>query len=82
MGLSGFFYFRQAQKERTKIMSEEYQLLRLDQVLEILPIGKSTFWGWVKDGKAPKSIKLGSRTTCWRKSDILKMIDDLSVTRN
>lgn len=41
----------------------------------ILPIGKSTWWKFVKEGKAPKGIKLGSRTTVWRLSDVIKFAE-------
>ncbi len=38
-------------------------LLRLPQVLEIIPISKSAWWQGCKDGRYPKPIKLGPRTT-------------------
>lgn len=50
-------------------------LLRERQVLEILPIGRSTWWAGVKAGRFPQPIKLGPRTTCWRKSDIQKLVE-------
>lgn len=40
----------------------------------LLPIGKSTFWAGVRDGRFPQPIKLGARTTCWRAADILALI--------
>lgn len=43
----------------------------------LLPIGRSTFLAGVKSGKYPKPIKLGSKTTCWRKSDIVELINNL-----
>ncbi len=49
-------------------------LLRLPQILELLPIGRSTWWAWVKNGKAPAPIKFSAGVTCWRKSDVLAMI--------
>lgn len=52
-------------------------LLRLPQVLAIVPVGRSTWWNWVSTGKAPKGIKLGEKTTAWRKSSIQKFVDDL-----
>jgi predicted DNA-binding transcriptional regulator AlpA len=48
--------------------------LRLPQVLEIIPIGKSSWWAGVKSGRYPKSVKLGPRTTAWRKEDIDQLI--------
>jgi prophage regulatory protein len=48
--------------------------LRLPQILELLPIGRSTWWAWVKTGKAPAPLKVSAGVTCWRKSDVLAMI--------
>ncbi len=44
--------------------------LRLTQVLEIFPISKSSWWQGCKEGRFPKPIKLGPRTTVWLKEDI------------
>lgn len=41
----------------------------------ILPIGRSTFLAGVKSGKFPQPVKLGERTTAWRKADILTLLD-------
>lgn len=43
---------------------------RLSQLLPYLPIGKSTVWNWVKQGKFPQPIKLSPTVTVWRNSDI------------
>jgi len=40
----------------------------------ILPMSRSTWWQGVKEGRFPQPIKLGPRTTCWRKSDIEKLL--------
>lgn len=56
-------------------MDNSERLLRLRDVLELVPVGKSTWWKGVKNGKFPKPIKLGSRTTCWRKTDILELME-------
>lgn len=31
----------------------------------IVPVGKTSFWRMVKDGRFPKPVKLGPRTTAW-----------------
>jgi len=49
-------------------------LLRLKQVLEIVPVAKSTIWQWVKDGKFPAPIKL-SRCTFWKEEEVRLFID-------
>ena len=51
---------------------------RLPQILELIPVGKSTWWAGVKSGKYPPSIKIGSRTTVWRAQDIHDLIDQLA----
>lgn len=44
--------------------------LKIDQVLEFIPIGKSTLWAWCRAGKFPKPIKLAEKTSVWRAQDI------------
>ncbi len=46
------------------------RLLRLPEVLKIIPVSKSSWWAGVKTGRYPEPNKLGPRTTCWRLSDI------------
>ncbi|NOU14229.1 MAG: AlpA family phage regulatory protein [Methylococcaceae bacterium] len=59
--------------------------LRLPQILgnpkaeppipAVIPVSKSTWWQGVKDGRFPKSVKLGPRTTAWRVEDIRALIE-------
>lgn len=53
--------------------------LRLPQVLQVLPVGKSTWWAGIRSGRFPKGVKLGPRTTAWRAEDIRELLDSLSV---
>ena len=53
----------------------ETGFLRLPAILKIYPIGRSTWWQGVKDGRFPKPIKLGKRTTAWRVEDIKALIE-------
>ncbi len=50
--------------------------MRLSQILELIPVGKSTWWAGVKDGRFPKPIKLSERITVWRIEDIHKLIQN------
>jgi len=50
-------------------------LLRLRQVLQLVPVSASSWWAGVKSGKYPQSLKLSAKTTCWRASDILALIE-------
>lgn len=57
---------------------ENESLLRLPQVLKIIPINKSAWWQGCKDGRYPKPIKLGPRTTVWKALDISAFVRQLS----
>ena len=57
-------------------IGEEERLLRLKQVLEIIPVSKSSWWAGVKDGKYPASVKYG-RSTFWINSDIQNLINHI-----
>ena len=52
--------------------------LRLPQVLEILPISKSSWWAGVRAGKFPKPIRLTPRTSAWSRSSIDSLCDQLA----
>lgn len=52
------------------------RLIRLKEVLEILPISKSTFWSGVKNGRYPKpTYSLGPKTPTWVLSSILHLVN-------
>ncbi len=65
----------------------EVGYLRLPQIIgdpnhrppipAIIPVGKSTWWQGVRDGRFPKPIKIGARTTAWRVEDIRALIQRL-----
>ena len=48
------------------------RLIRLSEILKILPIARATWWLWVAQGKAPSPIRLG-RCTCWRYVEVVAM---------
>ena len=51
--------------------------LRLDQILQVYPVGRTTWWTGVKNGRFPKPVKLSSNITAWRAKDIQKLIKDV-----
>lgn len=50
---------------------------RLPTILQIIPVGKSTWWNKVKLGEFPQPVKLTERTTAWRVEDIRELISSL-----
>jgi predicted DNA-binding transcriptional regulator AlpA len=67
-------------------MSNYYRLpetgfVRIDGVLAPkgpLPISRSSWWSGIKEGRYPKPVKLGPRTTAWRVEDIRALIAQFS----
>jgi len=59
----------------------EEGFIRLRQIIgdktnpAIIPISRSNFLAGVKEGRFPKPIKLGKRTTAWKVADIRALID-------
>ena len=57
-----------------------HRFLRLPQVLERIPVSKSTWWAGVRKGTFPKPVKLTERTSAWSESVIDRLCANLSST--
>ncbi len=53
----------------------ETGFVRLPQVLRVYPVGRSTWWNGVRDGRYPQPVKLSERITAWRAQDIRNLIE-------
>jgi len=53
-------------------MNQEF--LRAKEVANLLGIGESSVWRHTKEGRLPKPIKISSRTTVWRYSELMEHI--------
>jgi prophage regulatory protein len=67
---------RRGRLVRTGIPLEGYA--RLSQILDVIPVSKSSWYAGVKSGKYPSPVKLGPRTTAWLVSDIRDLIESLA----
>jgi len=47
-----------------------------------IPVGKSSWWAGIKNGRYPKGYKLGPGTTVWRVQDIRDLIERTAATRD
>lgn len=52
----------------------EAGFVRLAVILQVFPIGRSTWWAGVKSGKFPPGVKIGPNTTAWRVEDIRELL--------
>lgn len=62
--------------------NQSIRLLRLHQVLALIPVGKSFVWESVKKGNFPMPIKLAPRVTAWRAEDICNYINQQQTENN
>jgi len=53
---------------RGKLPEEGF--VRLAQILEVIPVSKSTWWRGVRDGRFPKPVKLSERASGWKVEDV------------
>jgi len=66
-----------------KQAAPETGYLRLEQIIgnpekgirPIIPVSKSTWWAGVKSGRFPKAYKLTERTTGWKTSDVMALLE-------
>lgn len=59
-------------------MEKTTKFYRLKDVLKIIPVGRSTWWAGIRDGKYPPPVKLGPKTSAWRDDDIRALVEKLS----
>lgn len=52
----------------------EESFLRLHEVLDRIPVSRSTWYEGVKTGRYPSPVKLGARVAAWRHSDITNLV--------
>jgi prophage regulatory protein len=67
--------------DKKKCLNPNLKVYRQDNLVGpegMLPISRSTFWTWVKEGWFPKPIKLGPRNVGWHKEDVHDFLDRLS----
>jgi prophage regulatory protein len=51
------------------------RLLRLREVLQLIPLSRSTWWSGVNCGRFPKPVRLGPRIVAWRFCDIRQILE-------
>ncbi len=64
--------------EKSSQILPEKGFIRLPKVLQLIPVGKSTWWAGIKSGRFPQGVKITPRTTAWRVEDISKLLETLS----
>jgi predicted DNA-binding transcriptional regulator AlpA len=39
-------------------------------IAPLVPVSAATVWRWVKEGKFPEPVRIGSRITAWKAADV------------
>lgn len=50
------------------------RLIRINEVLQYIPVCRSTWWEGVRTGRYPAPVHLGPRVTAWRLSSIMQLV--------
>lgn len=75
-------YHRSSTTRSSDSIFPDIALWRLSQVLEHIPVSKSTWWAGVKSGRYPQGVKISSKCTAWRVKDILTLAQSLYSKHN
>ncbi|MFP3586373.1 AlpA family phage regulatory protein [Paraburkholderia sp. SIMBA_055] len=51
-------------------------LLRLPEVLALIPVSRATWYAGVKNGRFPQPVSLGPRCVAWRASEIQRLVNN------
>ena len=61
---------------QTDSIPETTGFMRLPQVLEVIPVSKSTWWAGIKTGRFPKPYRLSPGITVWRREDVMSVLQN------
>lgn len=61
--------------DNVDLMDRRY--LRLKSVLELIPVGRSTWYRWIQCGIAPQPTKISLRAAAWKTQDIKDLLDEM-----
>lgn len=51
---------------------DSLRLVRDTEAARLLSVGRSTWWAWVRDGRAPQPVKVNDLTR-WRLTEVLAL---------
>jgi hypothetical protein len=72
----GLYIHQDGAKE--PIFVPDSAFIRLPQILQLIPVKKSTWWQGCKSGRFPAGTKLGHNTTVWKVGEIRELLNQLS----
>lgn len=55
----------------------DFGFMRLPQVLQVIPVSRSTWYDGIKQGRFPKGIKITGNIVGWKVSDIKNLVQKI-----
>ena len=52
------------------------RLIRLPEVLQLVPVSRSTWFSGVRSGRYPTPVRVGVRAVAWRLRDVKKLLEE------
>lgn len=68
---------QKVQAKQLEHIEHRSKLLRIKQVLELYPVGRSTLYKMIAENRFPKQISLSAKSVAWREIDVISFINSL-----
>lgn len=69
-------FFNSGKEQTLQIDKPLACFIRLNQVLELIPVSKATWWNGCKTGRFPKPYKIAPRITAWNVQEIIDCLNE------
>jgi predicted DNA-binding transcriptional regulator AlpA len=56
--------------------TDPMRMLRVGEVARLLSCHPMSIWRWAREGTFPRPVRLTSRLTAWRASDVMRWVDE------
>lgn len=60
----------------------QHGLVRFNELIRFIPLGRTTLYKWIKQGKFPAPVKLSPTVAAWRCEDIHAWLKQQSTAVN
>jgi prophage regulatory protein len=61
--------------EPARLPAEDCAFVREETILKLFPIGATTWWQGIAEGRYPKPVKLSKRVNAWRVGEIRQLLE-------
>jgi prophage regulatory protein len=61
--------------QHSAVQNNIHQLIRLNDVMNITGLKRSSLYAKVAEGRFPEPVKIGVRASAWRLSDVIRWIE-------